>query len=562
LCYGRWGSDVNDITERKLAFRIVDMNDVAGTRRGVRVAGERCTRDRLGARGAMGCQGSRMNQSLVDRIRSCPNLPSLPTIAMQVLELAQRADVDIAEIARIISKDPAMSGKILRTVNSSFYGRSQHVSTISHALVILGLQSVKTLVLGFSLVTNLSKNKAKGFRHITYWKRSVYAATAARTIAGKANIVQQEEAFLGALLADIGMLVLDLVLGEAYGQVHASTKSHDDLPAAEGATLGVTHAEVGGLLAEQWKLPPVLAVPIAEHHSAERVKDPALKRLAQLVEVSGRCADVFVDDEPAHAITDVRERLNTLWNMTEAEVDGLLEEIGRRTKEVASLFEINIESSAPYEAILKKANEALVEITLQSQRQASTLAEQNVELKKQATTDALTGLFNRATFDGFLAEQFDAAVKGNKPLSVLMLDVDRFKLINDKHGHPIGDVVLKAIAKLLKSAVRAQDLAARYGGEEMILVLPGTGKGTATAIAESIRRAIAIKPFVVGATSVNVTTSIGVATVEPGSPFTEPGHLVKAADLAVYAAKHGGRNCVKVFAIPGKTPVPKTKSAA
>src|SRR5207247_859489 len=128
---------------------------------------------------------SLMNETLIQRIRQCPSLPSLPTIAVEVLHLAQKADADIAEIARIISKDPALSSKILRTVNSSFYGRSQNVSTISHALVILGLQSVKTLVLGFSLVTNLTKTKAKGFKHIHYWRRSIYAATAARTLAAK-----------------------------------------------------------------------------------------------------------------------------------------------------------------------------------------------------------------------------------------------------------------------------------------------------------------------------------------------------------------------------------------
>src|SRR5687767_12114272 len=133
-----------------------------------------------------------MNEQLISRIRSCSNLPSLPAIAMQVLELAQKADIDITEIARLISKDPALSSKILRTVNSSFYGRSQNVSTISHALVILGLQSVKTLVLGFSLVTNLSKSKSRGFKHLIYWRRSIYAATAARSIAAKINIVQQE----------------------------------------------------------------------------------------------------------------------------------------------------------------------------------------------------------------------------------------------------------------------------------------------------------------------------------------------------------------------------------
>jgi HD-like signal output (HDOD) protein len=174
-----------------------------------------------------------MVDSLLQRIRQCSNLPSLPAIAIQVLELAQKADVDIAEIARTISKDPALSTKILRTVNSSFYARSQHVSTISHALVILGLQSVKTLVLGFSLVTNLMKGKEKGFKHIDYWRRSIYSATAARTIAGKINLVQQEEAFLAALLKDIGMLVLDQVLGAEYGEINAKVTAHCDLAAAE-----------------------------------------------------------------------------------------------------------------------------------------------------------------------------------------------------------------------------------------------------------------------------------------------------------------------------------------
>src|SRR2546423_6723798 len=126
-----------------------------------------------------------MNEQLVKRIRACPNLPSLPSIAMQVLDLAQRPDIDIAEIARVISKDPALSGKILRTVNSSFYGRSQSVTTLTHALVILGLSAVKTLVLGFSLVSNLRTAATKGFNHQAYWRRTVHAATAARTLAAR-----------------------------------------------------------------------------------------------------------------------------------------------------------------------------------------------------------------------------------------------------------------------------------------------------------------------------------------------------------------------------------------
>ncbi|HEX4124891.1 MAG TPA: GGDEF domain-containing protein, partial [Tepidisphaeraceae bacterium] len=161
----------------------------------------------------------------------------------------------------------------------------------------------------------------------------------------------------------------------------------------------------------------------------------------------------------------------------------------------------------------------------------------------------------RAKFDQFLAEQFSLAMQQGKPRSLLLLDIDRFKQVNDKHGHQAGDRVLKAIGKLLASAARTQDLAARYGGEEMVLVLPGTQRNTAAAVAESIRRAIAAKPVVIGDTSLSVTASIGVAAFDPAGPLRRAEHLLKAADSAVYAAKHAGRNCVRVFAIPAK---PKT----
>src|ERR1700722_3094523 len=225
-----------------------------------------------------------MNEDLANRIKKCNNLPSLPSIAVQVLELAQQPSVDIPEIAQIISKDPALSSKILRTVNSSFYGRPHAVSTISQALVILGLQSVKTLVLTFSLVNNLSKSSGSGFKHLSYWKRSIYAATAAKIIASKVKLLQTEEAFLVALLSDIGMLVLETVLGEQYGEICSKAATHQELVRAEREALDTTHAEVGAILAEQWKLPPVLAEPIGFSHHPEGIKDPALRRVAEVVD--------------------------------------------------------------------------------------------------------------------------------------------------------------------------------------------------------------------------------------------------------------------------------------
>jgi len=494
-----------------------------------------------------------MNEQLLTRIRQCPTLPSLPTIAMEVLNLAQCEEVDIAEIARTISRDPALSGKILRTVNSSFYGRSQSIGQVSQALVILGLQSVKTLVLGFSLVGNLKDNKAKGFQHLTYWRRSIYAATAAKTLAAKLQMVQAEECFLAGLLQDLGMLVLDQVLQDEYGAVVAAAETHRQLSAVERERLGMTHAQVTGLLAEQWKLPPVLAVPMQFHHEPQIVTEVALRRLTDVGYVAGLCADVFADEgvAAAGAIGEVRRFCLDRFKMAEADCDALMTEIGDRTKEIASLFEIKLGKSGDFDQIVKKAGEALVELTLKTQQQAKNLEQQNQRLKEQAVTDSLTGLATRGRLDEFLGEKFADAAAGRKPLSLLMLDVDKFKDVNDRHGHPAGDEVLRAIGKLLQSAARATDLAARYGGEELMLVLPATAKATAAAIAESVRRSVAAKPIHSQAGPVAVTVSIGVATVENESPLKQPGHLLKAADMALYAAKHGGRNCVKVFSLPG-----------
>lgn len=504
-----------------------------------------------------------MNEQLAESIRQCPNLPTLPSIAMQVLDLAQRPEVDIAEIARLITKDPALSGKILKTVNSSFYARSQNVSTVSQALVILGLQSVKTLVLGFSLVSNLTKSKSKGFKHMTYWRRSIYAATAARTLSAKFGVVQQEEAFLAALLMDIGMLVLDMVCSEEYGVIHTQVTSHAELFEVERRELGMTHAEVGGILCGQWKLPPLLATPITHHHDVENVDDPALHKMTELISLASRCADVFVDEAAAKAIVEVRRFCNAQYQMSEPDVDVMLDEIGKRTKEVASLFEINIGSGSSFEAVLKRANEALVELTLQAQlqataskQQASQLQEKNQELEKQATTDALTGLSNRARFDAFFREKFEAARSQGAPLALVLMDVDKFKSVNDAHGHPTGDAVLKAVAAIFAKLARPQDLAARYGGEEMVMVLPNTARAEAAAIAERLRRAISQKPVVHKNVTLPITASFGVACLEPGCPLREPAHLLKAADLGVYNAKHSGRNCVRVFALPTKKSPP------
>jgi diguanylate cyclase (GGDEF)-like protein len=485
---------------------------------------------------------------LLEKVAQCRSLPSMPSIAVEVLELAQSDDVDLGAMAKVIERDPALTTKLLRTVNSSFYARSKSVSTLSQAVVILGLQSVKTLVLGFSLTGALVRGESKGFDHMLYWKRSIYSATAARVIAKKMKLVQAEEIFLAALLSDIGMLALAETLGDEYGKLCAQAKSHADLPALEKAQLGADHGEVGRWLCQQWKLPPVLSGPIGAHHDPSTETDPNVLSMTEAVSLGSRCGDVFVDAQAMNAITDARTRLAAQLDISVEEADNVLKEIGEQTNETARLFDINLGTTADYQAVVKRAMDALVDLSLRSQQRTEELTERNEELRIKATIDRLTGLANRGTFDEFLAAKLEAATKTGQPLSLIMLDVDKFKSVNDTHGHPIGDEVLRQVAAIIGASARTDDLAARYGGEEMAVILPNTTRAGAGAAAERLRAALAAKPISTEAGELAITGSFGVACYDGSCPLNTPSALIKAADLAVYTAKKSGRNNVKVFA--------------
>jgi diguanylate cyclase (GGDEF)-like protein len=168
------------------------------------------------------------------------------------------------------------------------------------------------------------------------------------------------------------------------------------------------------------------------------------------------------------------------------------------------------------------------------------------QAERLATTDGLTGLVNRRRFNELLDQRLREAARYQRPLSLLLLDIDHFKKVNDTHGHPAGDAVLRGVAKLLQKSARETDVAARYGGEEMALILPETDAQGALAIAERLRKLVeqARHPTEQGA--LKVTVSIGISTAGVNSQAAEtPAGLLEEADRALYRAKHGGRNRVE-----------------
>lgn len=161
-----------------------------------------------------------------------------------------------------------------------------------------------------------------------------------------------------------------------------------------------------------------------------------------------------------------------------------------------------------------------------------------------AVTDPLTGLYNRRYLDTHMPLLMERSITRERPLSVLVIDIDRFKGVNDTHGHDVGDEVIREFAKRIRLTIRGIDLACRYGGEEFVIVLPDTDVDTAEIIAERLRLRIASSPFEIGPGPLNldITASVGLSALS--RPGETPDMLLKRADLALYEAKNTGRNRV------------------
>ena len=162
-----------------------------------------------------------------------------------------------------------------------------------------------------------------------------------------------------------------------------------------------------------------------------------------------------------------------------------------------------------------------------------------VRMQRMAGTDALTAVANRRTFDAVLAREVERAARRGQPLSVVMVDIDHFKRLNDTYGHQAGDDALRAIAAALASVCRDKETLARYGGEEFAVILPSAGSTDASVVAERMRRAVGK-----AATVVPITASFGIATTPDHG--REPLELLQAADAALYQAKQLGRDRVTV----------------
>lgn len=505
----------------------------------------------------------------LNKVLSCQTLPSLPTVGVQVLTLTRDPDVSMDQIAKVIETDLALSAKVLKTVNSSVYGLKSPCTTIRRALNYLGLSAVKSIVLGFSLVEStrgLAGND--NFDINDHWRRSIFGAAAARVIAQKVGKCDPEEAFAAALFQDLGVLAMFTALGNQYtAAIAADPRNHAAHPAMETAALGFTHSECGAALATKWRLPDRYVQTILHHHAPDGA-DADCRDLVRVVGLGTLTAAALTSENAANHLPTLLATSRIWFNVPAQDMAVLLGQIGKAAAELARLFGKPAGTIPDAVTLMHEANEELVNQQIASAREAEALREKNEALTRQTITDALTGIGNRKRFNDEADRLFAESSTIGRCFALVICDGDKFKSVNDTHGHHVGDAVLRELAARISAAVGTSGVACRYGGEEFALLLPGSTLEEAAAKAEQVRRAVQTPEFDLTSTpgapsTLPITISLGVACNDPAGSgsFTTITGLIEAADKALYTAKHSGRNRVcteKPLAPAASTPTQAT----
>lgn len=492
------------------------------------------------------------DRSKLQRVLSCTSLPSLPMVGVRVLSLTRDPDASLDQIAKVLETDLALSAKVLKTVNSSVYGLKTPCTTIRRALNFLGLSAVKSIVLGFSLVESTrGLDGGDRFDINEHWRRSIFASAAARTIAQRVGRCDPEEAFAAALFQDLGVLAMFTALGAEYTAALGPACTDHGLHAElERASLGFTHCECGAALAAKWRMPDRYVQTIQHHHAPDGAEADC-RDLVRTVGLGAMTASALAGADGANHLPRLLACANQWFGLSAADMAQLLTRIGQAAAELGRLFGKPVGQVPEPAALMRQASEELVNQQIAAMRETEALREKNEALVRQTITDALTGIGNRKKFQDEMARLFEESRTIGRSFALVMCDGDKFKSVNDTHGHHVGDAVLKELATRISASTGAAAVVCRYGGEEFALLVPGVQVREAVAIAEAARAAVCNPAFDLSHTpgapaTLSITISLGVACLDPagGCTFASPESLIEAADKALYAAKESGRNRV------------------
>lgn len=648
---------------------------------------------------------SSMDIKKFELLQASGKLPSPKGVALAVIRLTQQDEVSIAELARVISGDPAFVGRLIKAANGLIAFHRRRIVSVPEALMVLGLPAVRSMVLGFSLISGYRAGRCANFDYDGFWSYSVALALGMQMLAQRSRIAPADELFSLGLLAKVGELALATLYPETYSEVleQARRQPERKLSDLECEALAINHGDLGVAMLAEWGVPR-LFVDVIRHYdesdSAAYIEGErpfillqsllAAHCFAQICVVDGAAPVALVNDlfergerlgimredlladchhmhalfgdwcdllgldfrpslgifeprqpacetngepEIAPVVTEKNENAivscigmdtasTTVVRALVIEQDAGLREmvvaelqrIGSEVFEagsgctglelavelqpgmivagaslpdmdglrlVCSLRAIGIGQLVYFLVLMPGADDAAqapffeagadgvvtspadagslavslraglrvakLQLALAHEREelgrfAAELAVTNRRLQEAAMTDALTGLPNRRYAIDRVQQEWATALRSGKALACMVIDLDGLKHINDELGHDAGDWALRSAADALRQALRSEDVVCRTGGDEFLVLCPGSDLAAALVCAERLRLAVSRLDLKFERQHVPLSVSIGVA--EKGGAIADIDALRRTADRSAYLAKAAGRNVV------------------
>ncbi len=487
-----------------------------------------------------------MNEDRMETmLQKFDRLPSLPGTAMKLIEAVQRPDPDVREVVRLVSADAALSAKVLKIINSSFYGFVHTVTTIDQAIRLLGMKTIKNLALSLILKTSFLKKDPRHFDMAGFWKDALVGAIAAKLLAERVNVKNAEDTFFLGLLENIGSLTLAYLIPDQYERVQSEMQTRTvSCEEAESQVFGFNHMDVGAKLTRSWGLPDTFHIPIKYHHRVEELPEgysSEIRMRTAVLHLSALYIELFNAGNMAEVLGRITQGIDAYGFGEHIDAADIGRSLVKQTQALFPIFDLEFMNEQEMEGLIEKAKQEVLKLSLDL---VNDLIEKNSELEMMrlhASKDALTQLYNYKAFREALDQEIRRASRYRHSLCLLFGDIDHFKSINDGFGHLAGDQVLKMASQNLKDALRDSDFIARYGGEEFAIILPETEFSNALRVAERLRTRIRAMEVSYDHQPIRVTISLGVAAFRHAPPMTF-NDLVKAADEALYAAKKQGRD--------------------
>lgn len=488
-------------------------------------------------------QPSRLSASLEHKLAHCNSLPTLPLVARRLIDVTSKEEFALAEISEVVSQDMAIAAKVIATANTFAYRRGEASVDLPHAVSRLGSRATLMIALGFSLTFDRESPEGSGVDAGAFWRRSVASAGIARALARLHGEIEPEVCFLAALVQDIGVMAIRQVEPDTYADLRRST--HAEVCEAEISTLECDHSAVGRWLLSHWRLPDDVCELVALSHSFSEL-NLQLERVSDswCVAASGLLADALLSRdqlETARLLAVVERIFGFETDVTE----NLLLRLADTVRETEKMFDTALveEPLALLEASKQRLLALVTAETSTNENQRIAELEDRVSiLEQQGKYDSLTGAMTRHCFYVELERAFSRAQQERQALSVMFIDADHFKRINDTYGHIAGDEVLRWLSATLIDAVSSSGYLGRYGGEEFVVLMPGVDSATATNLGHRICQLVESSTVDNAAAPIRLTVSIGVASNNDIAPHAHVKDLLISADQAMYFAKRNGRN--------------------